>query len=85
MEDQMVGQIQLFAFGYAPRGWLSCIGMLVDINQYPDLFSVIGNKFGGDGVTCYAVPNLKGARPLNVEPYYMSYYIAAEGYNSASQ
>ncbi len=32
----------------------------MQISDYPDLFSVISNYFGGDGLTTFALPNLSG-------------------------
>lgn len=58
-----VGEIRLFAFGYAPAGdWAPCNGREYQITYQPALFAVIGNRFGGDGKTTFAVPNLYAAR-----------------------
>ncbi|MEA3050977.1 MAG: hypothetical protein QOG84_2813 [Sphingomonadales bacterium] len=35
-------------------------GSVLQIADFPDLHSVIGNLFGGDGVTTFAVPDLRG-------------------------
>lgn len=79
MLEPFYGQIQLFAFGYAPNGYLLCNGAILSIAGYQALFSLIRNKFGGDGITTFALPNLNGARPLNVPTGYMCYYIANFG------
>ncbi len=78
--EPYLGQIQLFAFGFAPDGWLLCNGALLQINENVALYSLLGTKFGGDGQTNFAIPNLVGARPQNVTSNYMCYYIASEGY-----
>ena len=65
----------LFAFSYAPQGWLSCEGQLLSISQNPALFSLLGTTYGGDGTQNFAVPNLKGKAPAAG----MGYYIATEG------
>lgn len=44
----------------APLGFLVCDGTIYNISQYPKLFGIIGNKFGGDGQTTFAVPDLRG-------------------------
>jgi hypothetical protein len=48
-------------------GWLHCDGSIYDIADYEDLFEMISNRFGGDGVTTFAVPNLIGFFPLGSE------------------
>jgi microcystin-dependent protein len=60
MSDPFVGEIQAFAFGYAPRGWLLCDGRPLPIRQFTPLFSLIGTYYGGDGTTTFNLPNLVG-------------------------
>jgi microcystin-dependent protein len=38
-------------------------GQLLSINQFTALFSLYGTKYGGNGTTNFAVPNLKQAAP----------------------
>lgn len=56
--DAYIGQIQLFAFGFAPLGWSLCSGQTLQIMANQALFSLIGNKFGGDSKTTFCLPNL---------------------------
>ena len=57
---------------YAPRGWTVCDGRLLNIREDDPLFQLIGNSYGGDGKTTYALPNL--------QPYQgISFYIALYG------
>jgi len=58
--DPYIGEIRLFAGNFAPRGWALCDGSVLHISQYSALFSVIGNVYGGDGKTTFALPNLLG-------------------------
>lgn len=46
--------------GKAPNGWLIANGQLVNINDYPDLHDKIGVMYGGDGVTTFGLPDLRG-------------------------
>jgi len=55
-----LGDIEAFAFNYAPRGWALCAGQLLPIAQYTALFSLLGTNFGGDGVRTFALPDLRG-------------------------
>ncbi|HBE80142.1 MAG TPA: phage tail protein, partial [Firmicutes bacterium] len=56
--DYEVGQIVLFPYTLFPDNfpynWLLCNGQQLSIQEYKAVFSVIGNKFGGDGVTTFA-------------------------------
>ena len=42
------------------RARASCDGQLMSIAQNPDLFALVGNKFGGNGTTNFALPDLRG-------------------------
>lgn len=55
-----VGQIQTFAFTFAPKDWALCNGQLLPIVQYQSLYSLIGTTYGGDGRTTFALPDLRG-------------------------
>lgn len=57
----MVGAIGLFAGNFAPPGWMIADGSLLPISQNVPLFEVIGNAFGGDGRSSFALPNLSGS------------------------
>ena len=67
--DPILGQIQLFAFNFAPRGWMSCNGATLPIEQYTAVFSLLGTTYGGDGQTTFALPNLTGKEPLSGSLY----------------
>ncbi len=57
--DNFLGQIAIFPYGWAPVDWTLCEGQILRINDYQALFSLIGTKFGGDGQSTFALPNLK--------------------------
>jgi len=54
-----VGEIRMFGFNFAPWGWTSCDGRLVPIGEDQGLFSLIGAAFGGNGMTNFALPDLR--------------------------
>jgi microcystin-dependent protein len=58
--EPYIGQIQAFGFNYAPLGWMTCDGQLLSIMEYSALYSLIGTTFGGDGMTTFALPDLRG-------------------------
>ena len=65
MTDSYLGEIQAFAFSYAPLNWLPCDGRLLAIQQYSALFSLIGTYYGGNGTQNFALPNLVGNVAMN--------------------
>lgn len=80
--DPILGQIQLFPFGYAPQGWALCNGAVLQIMQNQALFSLIGVNYGGNGQSTFMLPNLSNAIPYanpNPNSPVMAYYIATTG------
>ena len=63
MDDNFLGQITLFACNFAPYQWAMCQGQLLPIRQYTALFSLLGTNFGGDGVSTFGLPDLRGRLP----------------------
>ena len=57
---EYIGQLIDVAFDFAPPGFVKCDGTIYPCTYYPALFSLIGNKYGGDGKTTFAVPNKPG-------------------------
>ena len=66
MSEPFLGEIQMFPYGFVPRGWAVCDGSLLPINQNQALFSLLGTIYGGDGVTTFALPDLRGRVPVHV-------------------
>lgn len=65
MTQPFIGEIRFLPFSRTPTGWLACNGSLTSIAQYETLFVLIGTTYGGDGVTTFAVPDLRGRVPLH--------------------
>ena len=65
MSDPFIGEIRMFGGNFAPRGWALCNGQLLAISQNTALFSLLGTSFGGDGVTTFALPDLRGRAPMH--------------------
>lgn len=61
--EAFIGQIELFPYNFAPRGWVACEGQTLQIAQNTALFSLIGVTFGGDGRTTFALPDLREQSP----------------------
>ncbi|ELK43120.1 MULTISPECIES: phage tail protein [Brevibacillus] len=64
--EPYVGEIRMFAGTYAPRGWAFCEGQLLSIAENELLFSVIGTTYGGDGMTTFGLPDLRGRVPVHM-------------------
>lgn len=70
MSEAYLGEIRMFSGKFAPIGWTLCNGQLLLINQYQALYSLIGNKYGGDGITNFALPDLRGRIPIHLSSQY---------------
>ena len=68
MSEPFLGQISLFGFNFAPRGWAMCDGQLMAINQNQALFSLLGTTYGGDGISTFALPDLRGRASVHTDP-----------------
>jgi microcystin-dependent protein len=60
MSQPFIGEIRMVGFNFAPQGWATCDGQLLSIQQNTALFSLLGTQYGGDGVTTFALPDLRG-------------------------
>jgi microcystin-dependent protein len=60
MSEPFLGEINLFAGDFAPRGWALCQGQILPISQNTALFSLLGTNYGGNGTTTFALPDLRG-------------------------
>lgn len=59
-----VGEIMWVPYNFAPTGWASCDGQLLSIASNTALFSLLGTRFGGDGITTFALPDMRGRVPV---------------------
>lgn len=65
MAEPYVGEIRMFGGNFEPRQWAMCNGQLLSISDYDVLFSLIGTIYGGDGVTSFALPDMRGRVPIH--------------------
>ena len=59
--EPFLGQISVFGFDFAPANWAPCAGQIVPIAQNTSLFSLLGTRFGGNGTSTFALPNMGGS------------------------
>lgn len=62
--EAFIGTIMPVAFDFAPRGWMKCEGQEIKISENNALFSLIGNRYGGDGIKIFKLPDLRGRMPV---------------------
>jgi microcystin-dependent protein len=65
MSQPFVGEIRMFAGNYAPQGWAFCDGQLLPVSENDALFSLFGTIYGGDGLTTFGLPDLRGRLPIH--------------------
>jgi microcystin-dependent protein len=58
--EYYMGEIRMFAGLTPPVGWHLCDGSLINIAEYPELFQLLGTRYGGDGVATFCLPDLCG-------------------------
>lgn len=63
--DPFLGEIRLFPWNWAPRGWALCNGGLMSISQNTALFALLGTMYGGNGQTTFGLPDLRGRTPIH--------------------
>lgn len=59
-QDNFIGEIRIYAGNRVPAGWVRCEGQILSISQFSALYAVIGNHYGGNGATTFALPDLRG-------------------------
>lgn len=55
-----IGTVCIIATDYCPKGFAKADGRLLSVSSNVALSSLLGNAFGGDGVTTFALPDLRG-------------------------
>ena len=64
MDDCYLASIILIAFKWAPRNFSLCQGQMISVSQNQSLFSLLGNSFGGDGISLFGIPDLRSSVPV---------------------
>lgn len=60
MSEPFLGEIRMVGFNFAPNGWAPCDGRLLPIAQNSALFALLGTTYGGDGISNFGLPDLRG-------------------------
>lgn len=65
-QDKFMAEVFPVAFDFCPRYSLPATGSILPINNNQALFSLLGTTYGGNGVTTFALPDLRGRSPMHV-------------------
>ncbi|MGG2057468.1 tail fiber protein [Lysinibacillus pakistanensis] len=65
MSEAYIGEIRIFGGNFAPKDWALCNGQIINIASNSALYAILGNRYGGDGKTTFALPNLNGRAALH--------------------
>lgn len=65
MSEPFVGEIRIFGGNFPPLNWAFCDGSLLSIAEHEVLYTLTGTTYGGDGVTTFALPDLRGRAPIH--------------------
>lgn len=65
--SEFLGELRAFD-SELPDGWLPCDGRLLPINGNVPMYSVLGTRFGGNGTTNFALPDLRGMVVAGADP-----------------
>ena len=62
--EPILGEIVIFPYKFVPKNWAACNGQLLQIQENPALFALLGTMYGGDGQRTFALPDLRGRVPI---------------------
>ncbi|QTL33858.1 phage tail protein [Pseudoalteromonas viridis] len=62
--EAYLGDMMPFAGDFTVEGYGPCDNTLISINQNQALYTILGTRYGGDGRTTFALPDLRGRNPI---------------------
>lgn len=65
MTAQYIGEIRMLAGAAVPSSWALCNGQMLSTSDYPELYGLIGHRYGGDGAKTFALPDMRGRIPVH--------------------
>ncbi len=74
-DTQLLGSLLLIPYDFVPKNFDKCAGQILPIEANPALFTLLGNRFGGDGKKTFGLPDMRGHEPIKG----LSYVIATYG------
>jgi len=85
MSEPFMAELRLMTFNWAPKGWAMCNGQLLPINQNQALFSLLGNRWGGNGQVNFALPDVRGRTPIHAGPSHILGEVGGEAVHTITQ
>lgn len=58
--DPYLGEVRCGVWNFAPTGWATLSGQTLSISQNQALFALLGTTYGGNGVSTFSLPDLRG-------------------------
>ncbi|WP_312564420.1 tail fiber protein [Diaphorobacter sp.] len=68
MSEPYLGEIRLISYSWPPKGWAPCQGQTLSIASNQALFALLGTTYGGDGITTFKLPDLRGRVVRHASP-----------------
>ncbi|MGL5511470.1 MAG: tail fiber protein [Microcoleaceae cyanobacterium] len=65
----LLGEVILYTSTVVPPGYLPADGRVLNILGNEALFRVMGNRYGGDGISTFALPNYVGGVPIGQQSF----------------
>jgi len=78
MATPFLGEVRVFSFNFAPKGWAFCDGQTLLINQNQALFALLGTMYGGNGTSTFQLPNLQGNVALHADSSFVQGALGGE-------
>lgn len=64
-QERYMGEVFATAATFCPRGSLPADGRILQVSSNQALFALLGDTYGGDGRTTFALPDLRGRSPVH--------------------
>lgn len=79
--------ITAVAYGDTPRNWTQCNGQLLSMSTNQALFALLGTTYGGNGITTFALPDLRSRIAVGTGTSSVSgaVYVLAEASGTTTQ
>lgn len=63
-DSPFIGSVCFIASQFCPYPYLEANGAILAVREYQALFSLVGDRFGGDGINTFGIPNLRARHPV---------------------
>jgi len=60
------GTVCFMASNFCPRGYIPATGQVIPVSSETALFSLLSDRYGGNGQSSFGIPDLRGRAPVGV-------------------